>query len=366
VLLRGRVSLYEGRGEFQIIVEHVEDAREGALRRAFEALKQRLAVEGLFDTAHKKPLPRLPRRIGIITSPSGAVIHDVLTTLRRRFPAIPVLLYPVPVQGEGAADKIAAAIRLAGARADCDALILARGGGSLEDLWAFNEEIVARAIADCPIPIVTGIGHEVDFTIADFVADARAPTPTAAAELLSPHQDEWLMAYAHISQRLTRTMRQRLERASQHLDWLGARLVHPRQRIALMHERLKAARRHLTASLRALMAASRAHQHALEARLGACSPTPRLRAAQLEHTHLDRRLRLAIAQRLRHDRERVHEQAARLNTLSPLGTLARGYAIVRKAGAIVRDVSGIRPGDKIEARVAHGELACVVESSRET
>src|SRR5205085_9697144 len=183
---------------------------EGALRMAFDALKLRLGNEGLFDAARKKPLPRLPRRIGLITSPSGAVVHDILTTLRRRFPAIPVMLYPVPVQGDGAAAKIAQTLVLAGNRRDCDVLILARGGGSLEDLWAFNEEILARAIHLCPIPVVSGVGHETDFTIADMVADARAPTPTAAAEMLSPHQEDWLQQYVRMEQRLLRLMRERL------------------------------------------------------------------------------------------------------------------------------------------------------------
>jgi exodeoxyribonuclease VII large subunit len=201
VLLRARVSLYEGRGDFQVIVEYLEEAGEGALRRAFDALKLRLAKEGLFETARKLPLPRLPSRIGIITSPSGAVLHDILTTLKRRFPAIAVLVFPVPVQGEGAAEKIAAAIS-SGRRKDCDALILARGGGSLEDLWPFNEEIVARAIHACPVPIVSGVGHETDFTIADMAADARAPTPTAAAEMLSPNQQEWLAHFERIANRL--------------------------------------------------------------------------------------------------------------------------------------------------------------------
>ncbi|MGE5241377.1 MAG: exodeoxyribonuclease VII large subunit, partial [Bacteroidota bacterium] len=207
VLARARVSLYEGRGDFQLIVEYLEEAGEGALRRAFDALKLRLAQEGLFDAAHKKPLPRLPRRVGIITSTSGAVLHDILTTLKRRFPAIAILVHPVPVQGEGAAERIAAAIRVAGQRRDCDALILARGGGSLEDLWPFNEEIVARAIHACPVPIVSGVGHETDFTIADMAADARAPTPTAAAEMLSPDQQEWLAQFARLENRLVTAMR---------------------------------------------------------------------------------------------------------------------------------------------------------------
>jgi exodeoxyribonuclease VII large subunit len=186
------VSLYEPRGEFQLVVEHLEEAGEGLLRRRFEELKQRLAAEGLFDVRHKQPLPGLPRRIGVITSPTGAAIRDILHVLARRFPAVPVLIYPVPVQGAAAAGEIAQAIALAALRRDCDVLIVARGGGSLEDLWAFNEEVVARAIFACPLPVVSGVGHEVDVTIADLVADERAPTPSAAAERVVPDRDEWL------------------------------------------------------------------------------------------------------------------------------------------------------------------------------
>ncbi|MDE2196596.1 MAG: exodeoxyribonuclease VII large subunit, partial [Gammaproteobacteria bacterium] len=190
VLVRARVSLYEPRGDFQLIVEHMEDAGHGALQRAFEQLRQKLAGEGLFDPAHKKPLPAMPGIIGVVTSPSGAALRDILSVIRRRQPSARVILYPAPVQGEGAGAKLAAMIRTASARAECDVLIIARGGGSLEDLWAFNEEAVARAIHACALPIISGVGHEIDFTIADFVADARAPTPTAAAELVTPDRNE--------------------------------------------------------------------------------------------------------------------------------------------------------------------------------
>jgi exodeoxyribonuclease VII large subunit len=223
VVARARVTLYEGRGEYQLIVEQLEDAGEGQLRRAFDALKVKLAAEGLFDLVRKRALPRLPKRIGLITSPTGAVLHDILTTLRRRFPAIPVLLYPVPVQGKNAAIPIAQALHVAGTRRECDVLILARGGGSLEDLWGFNEEVVARAIVACPIPVVSGVGHETDFTIADLAADLRAPTPTAAAELASPDQTEWLDRLRAGEARLVRGMRDRLRERAQHLDWSSGR-----------------------------------------------------------------------------------------------------------------------------------------------
>ena len=366
VLLRARVSLYEGRGDFQIIVEYLEEAGEGALRRAFDALKQRLAQEGLFDTAHKQPLPRLPRRIGIITSTSGAVLHDMLTTLQRRFPAIAVLVYPVPVQGEGAAEKIAAAIRLAGARKDCDALILARGGGSLEDLWPFNEEIVARAIYACPVPIVSGVGHETDFTIADMAADMRAPTPTAAAEMLSPDQQEWLAQFVRLETRLVTTLRGRLRSLSQHLDWLGARLVHPRNRIALMQQRLSAISQRMNLAQIARLRHTRAEVQALMARLHRHSPRPRLQAAALDHRHLRARLVAGVKLHLERADARLRRIMQTLHALSPLATLERGYAIVQRpdTGAIVSDATTVKPGERVQTRLSNGYLDCLVEKTR--
>src|SRR3990172_11056784 len=231
VLARARVSLYEPRGDFQLIVEQMEETGDGALRRAFELLKQRLSAEGLFDPAHKIPLPALPRQIGIITSPSGAAIRDILHVLKRRFPALPVLIYSIPVQGASAAPEIARMINLAAQRNECDVLILARGGGSLEDLWAFNEEMVARAIYHCPIPIITGIGHEIDFTIADFAADVRAPTPSAAAELVSPDRAQMLHVVKNVEARLAHLARAMLARQRERLTWLQRRLVHPGRRV---------------------------------------------------------------------------------------------------------------------------------------
>jgi exodeoxyribonuclease VII large subunit len=367
VLLRARVSLYEGRGDFQLVVEHLEDAGEGALKRAFEALKARLSEEGLFDAVHKKPLPRLPRRLGLITSESGAVVHDILTTLRRRFPAIPVLLYPVPVQGEGAAEKIAAMIRLAGERRDCDALILARGGGSLEDLRAFNEEIVARAVHACPLPLVCGVGHETDFTIADLVADARAPTPTAAAELLSPDRGEWEARYRQLETRLARLVREFLRHRSQRLDGLAARVAHPRQRLERLRERLGA----LIRRLRLAQATDGRRRYTalleLRARLQHHSPRPRLQALELRRRHVTRQL----IGHMRHHRERAQMRLAQamqaLQTLSPLATLERGYAIVQEArtGAVLREARAVRPGERVRARLARGVLDCVVQKTHE-
>ncbi|MBI3778628.1 MAG: exodeoxyribonuclease VII large subunit [Gammaproteobacteria bacterium] len=368
VLLRARVSLYEGRGDFQIIVEYLEEAGEGVLRRAFDALKQKLSQEGLFDAARKQPLPRLPRRLGIVTSPSGAVLHDILTTLRRRFPAIAVLVYPVPVQGEGAAEKIAAAIRAANERQDCDALILARGGGSLEDLWAFNEEVVARAIHASRLPIVSGVGHETDFTIADMVADARAPTPTAAAEMLSPDRQEWLTHFARIENRLASAMRARLRHHGQHLDWLGARLVHPRNRLAMLQQRLASLSQRMYLLQAAQWHQARAQLQAMIARLHQQSPLPRLRAATLGNRHFYLRLVAAMRRRIERADGRLRQTMQTLHALSPLATLERGYAIVQipATGTIVTQANSVKPGERVQTRLAQGYLDCLVEKTRES
>lgn len=364
VLVRGRVSLYEGRGEFQLIVEELEEAGEGALRRALEALKQGLAADGLFDLAHKTPPPALPKRIGIITSPTGAVLHDVVITLRRRFPAIPVLLYPIPVQGSDAAKEIAATINLASTRRDCDALILTRGGGSLEDLWAFNEETVARAIHACQVPIVCGVGHETDVTIADLVADVRAPTPTAAAELLSPDQNEWAGQYLDKEKRLLRAMRETLSGKQQKLDWLNARLIHPRQRITLLAERLHNLRRRLRSSSTFHIQAMSARVGGLHARLNQVSPAARIGQLKQRCTDLDRRFHLSIDNAIKRHRQRLSTAVQNLNTLSPLATLQRGYAIVEKSDAttIIRDAREVESGDGITAKLARGRLGCIVQT----
>ncbi len=363
VLVRARVSLYEGRGEFQLIVETLEEAGEGALRRAFEILKNRLAAEGLFDPVHKKPLPTLPKRIGIITSPTGAALRDVLTTLRRRFPAIGVLVYPVPVQGEGAAEKIAAAIRLAGERRDCDALILARGGGSLEDLWSFNEEVVARAVYACPLPLVCGVGHETDFSIADWVADARAPTPTAAAEMLSPNQDEWLAQFVYLETRLLRLMGDHISARQQRLDWLSGRIVHPRERIARLQQRLADLTKRMRLAQVATQRMANTRWQALTARLYRRHPEIALREWRLRFQHMQTLLTTGMRQNLQRQQQRVQLGVHRLDALSPLATLQRGYAIVRRAdnNLIVRNTRDILPGERLQARLAQGSLLCVVD-----
>jgi exodeoxyribonuclease VII large subunit len=367
VLTRARVSLYEGRGDYQIIIEFLEEAGAGALRRAFDALKLRLSKEGLFDAVRKKPIPKLPRRIGIVTSTSGAVLHDILTTLRRRFPAIAVMVYPVQVQGDGAAEKIAASIRMADARRECDALILARGGGSLEDLWPFNSEIVARAIYACSIPIVSGIGHETDFTIADMAADARAPTPTAAAEMLSPDQQEWLAQFARIETRLVTEIRGRLRNRSQHLDWLSARLIHPKHRVRLLQQAFSSVYQRLQSAQISILRQSRSRWHMMIARLLQHSPQSRLQEVSHRHLHLSTRLITVIERDLERSNFRLRQIMQTLHALSPLATLARGYAIVQRpaTGVIVTDATDIKTGERIRARLARGSLDCLVEESHE-
>jgi len=363
VMARVRVGLYEPRGDFQLVVDHMEEAGDGALRRAFEALKQRLGEEGLFEKSRKRPLPALPRCIGVVTSPSGAAIRDILTVLKRRFPAIPVVIYPVAVQGEGAAGEIAEAIRLAGRRDECDVLIVGRGGGSLEDLWAFNEEVVARAIHDSPITVVSAVGHEVDFTIADFVADVRAATPSAAAELLSPDREAWLSHLQRVETRLSQVLWQQLQQRKQQLLWLGKRLKHPGRRLQDNAQRLDELELRLAQAARSLLRHKQARLETLQARLASNNPEERLlRLAQTQQS-LTRRLQQAIHLRLEKMQQRLAYQAHALETVSPLATLSRGYAIVTTTGTekILHRSDEVQPGDTIHARLYRGRLLCRVE-----
>jgi exodeoxyribonuclease VII large subunit len=363
VLARGRVSLYEARGEFQVVVDHLEEAGEGLLRRRFEELKQKLQAEGLFDPRHKQPLPTLPRRIGVITSPTGAAIRDILHVLRRRFPAIPVLVYPVPVQGESAPREIAQALRLASERAECDVLIVARGGGSLEDLWAFNDEGVARAMFDCPIPIVSGIGHEVDFTIADFVADERAPTPSGAAERVVPDRAEWSRRIATTSARIAGAMRRRLADVRgvllSHEKGLarnhpGARLREHAQRLDELHGRLALAAQTRLDRARARLGSARAL-------LARASPAVRVAAFAVRLESCRRALVAAGRNGIAQPRSRLELVMRTLHAVSPLATLERGYAIVTDAqGHVLQEAARVGPGDTIGARLAHGHLTARV------
>jgi exodeoxyribonuclease VII large subunit len=364
VLVRARIGLYEPRGEYQLIVDHMEDAGLGALKRQFEELSAKLAAEGLYDAARKRALPSLPTRIGVITSPTGAAVRDILHVLARRFPAAAVLIYPVPVQGAQAAAEIVAALELACRRAECDVLILARGGGSLEDLWAFNDERLARAIAAASIPVVTGIGHEVDFTIADFAADVRAPTPSAAAELVVPDAEEWRNAFARFAARLLRAMRRRLESDNERLRWLMGRaaLVSPTARLGAQAQRLDELEQCLVRALRRRLSEHGERLRWLARRAALVSPATRLTQQLQRLENLKLELYRAWRQTLSSRREKLLPLVRTLHAVSPLATLQRGYAIVSvDGGAILRDAAEAEPGSIIEARLAHGRIRAKVE-----
>lgn len=366
VLVRGRISLYEPRGDFQMIVDHLEDAGQGALKREFDRLKAKLAAEGVFDTERKRVPPRLPRRIGVITSPTGAAIRDILHVLQRRFAAVPVLIYPVPVQGAQAAPDIIAALQLAAQRAECDVLILARGGGSLEDLWAFNDEALARQIIASPIPIVTGIGHEVDFTIADFAADVRAPTPSAAAEIVVPDGAEYAKFFQTRGLRLQQTLQRRLTELAQRLRYLSRRaaLVSPSARLAQRTQQLDEFEQRLIRALRQMFTHDRSLLLEQQGRLWRASPALRLRENQARHAELLARMRAAVIARLQRAQSRFGPLVRTLQAVSPLATLERGYAIVSlDSGRIVTDASQVKSGDVIRARISKGEIRAKVEDA---
>lgn len=359
-------TLYEPRGEFQLSVEAMRRAGFGALYEAYARLKERLAREGLFDPARKRPLPRYPRRIGIVTSPQAAALRDVLTTLARRWPAAQVLLYPTPVQGEGAAEAIVAALRTAGERGECDVLLLVRGGGSIEDLWSFNEEMVARAIAACPIPVVSGVGHETDFTIADFVADQRAPTPTAAAQLATPDAAELAQHLRHLARRLTLETRRRLHTLAQRLDGLTLRLRHPAEQLAQRRRHLAQVARRLALALNSRLALARQNLAHLHARQRQALPRPdRLQARVWE---LAVRLNRAVVSLQQQRQARLAALATHLAHLNPEAVLARGYSIVRRAdGSIVRDSRQLEVNETLALAFASGGAeACVTRLIRET
>jgi exodeoxyribonuclease VII large subunit len=364
VLVRGRVSLYEQRGDYQFIADYMEEAGEGALRQRFELLKTKLAAEGLFAVEHKRPLPRLPRRIGVITSPTGAALRDVLHILRRRFCRIPVLLYPVQVQGGVAAAQIARTIRRASARAECDVLILVRGGGSLEDLWAFNEESVARAIYDCAVPIVTGIGHEVDFTIADFVADVRAPTPSGAAELVAPDSTEWLRNVLRLTNRLTVALTRSLKTQQDRAAWLQRRLaqLHPGVELRQRAQRLDDLEQRLIRVVRSDLSERRRTLGQLAADLRHHSPALRVANARRRLEVARASIENCVQQSVEKLSKRLAVAVRTLDAVSPLATLQRGYAIVTDSkGTVVTNAQDVRAGQLIDARLTQGTIRARVE-----
>lgn len=366
VLVRARVSLYEVRGDYQLIIEHMEEAGHGALQRAFEELKQKLAKEGLFDAAHKKPLPAVPRTIGVITSPSGAAVRDILSVIRRRYALARVIIYSVPVQGEGAARKIAGMIHTAAARAECDVLIVARGGGSLEDLWAFNEEIVARAIYACPIPLVSGVGHEIDFSIADFVADLRAPTPTGAAELVTPDTEEWLRTLADTRRRLARILSERLMDLRKRFEWCSQRLqqLHPARMLHERAQRLDELDLRLNNSLHNGLQSRSTRLASLLSRLHQHSPAQALALLGSRCEALALRLNVATRGHLGTLHTRTELAMRSLDTVSPFATLERGYAIISDAesGAVIASVRQTGTGQLIQGRLADGRISARIQT----
>ena len=362
VEIRALPSLYEARGEFQLGAESIRRAGAGRLYEAFLKLKAKLEAEGLFDPLNKRALPRFPRRIGVVTSPQAAALHDVLTALARRMPGLPVILYPTPVQGSGAGAQIAAAIRLAGARAECDVLLVCRGGGSLEDLWAFNDEAVARAIAASPMPVVSGVGHETDFTLADFAADLRAPTPTAAAELASPVRQELLLQLGQLARQLQHQLARKQHSEMQRLDFLARRLVHPAEQLRRRQTDLKQLAQRLHAASRTRLTREQLRIAQLNQRL----VTPR-HVIQREQQRLDAlgtRSQRAVQNSFGQRRLNLARLASSLVHLNPEGVLARGYSIVqRENGAVVQDATSLAAGDTLGIRFHRGQARARVETT---
>jgi exodeoxyribonuclease VII large subunit len=342
VLAFGRVSIYEARGNYQLIVEQLEPAGEGVLKRRFEALKKKLLAEGLFDESRKQPLPTLPERIGVITSPSGAAIRDIVSVLGRRFPAVPVVIYPAAVQGDAAPGELIAALATAVRRNECDVLIIGRGGGSLEDLWAFNDEQLARAIADCPLPVISAVGHEVDFTIADFVADVRAATPSGAAEMVVPSQHDWQRRIAALAVRIGRIGERAVEDRAQLIDWLGGRLASAVRRQLLAHNN---------------------QLQAIRSELIQLSPAVSVQRSIGRLAELRQRLATGARNLVSTASHRTALLGRALHSVSPLATLDRGYAIVKDAGTgkVLFRARDVRKGDDIRARLSKGELVATVK-----
>ncbi len=367
LVARGHLDVYEPQGRYQLVCDTVEPLGAGALQIAFEQLKERLQKEGLFAPARKRKLPFLPRRVAVVTSASGAAVHDFLRVLHRRYPNLPVLIVPARVQGEGAAQEIARGIVRAAKQPRGDVVVVARGGGSLEDLWAFNEEVVARAICGCPVPTVSAVGHEVDFTIADFCADVRAPTPTAAAELIARVKDELSADLAQRRARLSRAVRAQLERGRAQLDKLRSRVADPRRLIGDRKLRLDRARQRVEDALHEALAARRQALRGIRERLQDQHPRERLHRLEREVARLEQKLEALAGRALAARRHRYEGLTARLDALSPLKVLARGYAVAfDPRGHALLAASQVRPGERVRVRLHEGELSAeVIEETNE-
>lgn len=363
VKVRGKVSLFEGRGDYQLIVDALEPAGDGALRLAFEALKEKLGGEGLFATERKVALPAHPRRIGIVSSPTGAVIRDIISVFRRRAPQIELTLVPTAVQGREASAQIVRALQLAD-RQGFDALILARGGGSLEDLWCFNEEVVARAIDACATPIVSAVGHETDVSISDFVADVRAPTPSAAAELLAPDTSDLVQRLHSLQRRLLLYIKGRLTREQMRLDGLSRRMRHPGERLRQHAQRLDDLEMRLQRAFERQLNGRRERLAHLQTRLAGQHPERNLQLLRQRLGSLAERLPRAMREILKERRLQLHSQVQTLQAVSPLATLGRGYSILLdERNRAIRRAADTRPGQRLKARLAEGELDLRVEDN---
>ena len=359
VRVRAKVSIYPARGDLQCIVQHIEEAGEGLLQRRFEELKNALNQQGLFNQANKKTIPAHPKHIGIITSPSGAAVKDILSTLKRRCPAIPVTIYPAVVQGDSAAKSIMDAIANAVQHQQCDVLILSRGGGSMEDLWCFNEEQLANTIFNCPTPIVSGVGHEVDITIADLVADLRAPTPTAAAELISPDTNHLLSSLKSMHFRLPRSMERILQRSAQQVDISARQLVHPSQQLRQKHADLKSINKRLSHSIKRSHSWHQGQLKQCQQRLN----TPLKKVAQNKNhiEALSQRLKLAQSNQFTQLSQQFESLGEQLNLVSPLATINRGFSIARdQSDNILRNKSQVKINQNIEVQLSDGKLDCTI------
>lgn len=364
ILVRCRAGLYEGRGEYQLIIEHMEEAGTGALQRKFEQLKQQLANEGLFDNQHKQPMPTAVSHIGVITSATGAAIKDILSVLDRRFPAIKVSIFPTAVQGEQAAGQIVDALAMANQQSQCDALIVGRGGGSLEDLWPFNEESVARAIFNSKIPIVSAVGHEVDFTIADFVADLRAPTPSAAAELLSPDGQDLLDQFMGFEILLSEALIRKIRQLEQRADFLQKRLQHPGRKLQQQSQHMAQLRIRLQRAIAAQLQQQRAQMDQLQNKLLGQSPEQTIIHGQQRITQSVKQLMRSMQQQLANKQTKTDQAMHLLDTVSPLSTLGRGYAIIRdQHNAVIKTVKEVKSGDQLISQLADGEIVVSVNTT---
>lgn len=362
VLLQGTVSIYTDRGDYQLIASKMLVWGQGQLQQAFEALKVKLSEAGLFDPRHKKAIPSFPNRIGIISSASGDALQDILRILKERYPIVPITVYPTEVQGKQSAPSLIKALKLANRHNQADVLILARGGGSLEDLWGFNEEILARAVFDSTIPIVTGIGHEMDFTIADFVADLRAPTPTAAAQACVPDGAELLATFKEQKRTLTKTLLRHLDYQQFRLDQLQKQLIHPRHTLTQNLERLNHLKAKLKSQIKNQIVIAESNSNQLKAQLFAHSPEVTINYTKQHYQQLHNRLKRASLQQLAYHDHLFKQLVEKLHALSPLSTLSRGYAIVSNIeGQPVKKALDVQVGDSINTRLQDGHIISTVD-----